>query len=197
MKYSKQHIQKVLTNKGYKWFNDDASKGFDVNIVGIRNAATKNVTNIFDDLLTLSYKDEQGVWQYHEWAITTDPGTKAVKQFQNPKGVARLVPNQYRKMHRIGLHKGKYDALCQQSGCVVYRDWNKDLKFDEIKTESGIFGINIHHAGVSSTFVENWSEGCQVFKNIKDFEEFLNIIKKARDIHGNNFSYTLIETKDL
>lgn len=196
MKYSREHIQKVLQNKGYKWFNDDSNKSFDVNIIGIRNAASKNVTNIFDDLITISYK-ENSVWQYKEWAATTDPGKKAMHSYQNPNGVAILVPGQYRSMHRIGLHKGKYSALTQQKECRVFRDSNKDLIYDESKIQSGIFGINIHHAGVSSTFVENWSEGCQVFKNLKDFEEFMSICEKSKVIHGNSFTYTLIETKDL
>ena len=196
MKYSREHIQKVVQNKEYKWFNDDSNKGFDVNIVGIRNAASKKVTNIFDDLLTISYKDN-GVWQYKEYAATTDPGKKAMVEFQNKKGVARLVSGQYRGMHSLGFHQGKYEALCQRKECTVYRDWNKDQVYDEIKTDTGIFGINIHHAGTSSTFVENWSEGCQVFKKIVDFSEFREICKKASLVHGNSFTYTLIETKDL
>ncbi len=61
----------------------------------------------------------------------------------------------------------------------------------------GVFGINIHKAGADSTYVENWSEGCQVFKKSADFEEFMKICRKAKDIHGNRFTYTLIESKDI
>jgi hypothetical protein len=45
--------------------------------------------------------------------------------------------------------------------------------------------------------VENWSEGCQVFKRVKDFDEFMKICKSASKIHGNNFSYTLLESTDI
>ncbi len=62
---------------------------------------------------------------------------------------------------------------------------------------SGMFGINIHKAGQDSTWVENWSEGCQVFKRVKDFDAFLAICKKAAKIHGNKFSYTLLESTDI
>ncbi len=65
------------------------------------------------------------------------------------------------------------------------------------KIQEGVFGINIHKAGADSTYVENWSEGCQVFKRAKDFDEFMAICRKAKDIHGNSFTYTLIETKDI
>jgi hypothetical protein len=105
-----------------------------------------------------------------------------------------LVPGQYRATWCIDKHQGKYDALCQRLGEVtVWRDGNRDLKFDEVKTDKGIFGINIHKAGTDSTWVENWSEGCQVFKRVKDFNEFMSICKKAAKIHGNKFSYTLLE----
>jgi hypothetical protein len=79
----------------------------------------------------------------------------------------------------------------------VYRDANRDLVFDETKTDTGMFGINIHKAGQDSTWVENWSEGCQVFKRVKDFDEFLKICKTAAKIHGNKFTYTLLESKDI
>ena len=68
---------------------------------------------------------------------------------------------------------------------------------DENKIDEGLFGINIHKAGQDSTWVENWSEGCQVFKRVKDFDAFLAICKKAAKIHGNKFSYTLLEPTDI
>jgi len=129
---------------------------------------------------------------------TTDPGKKGVMEFHNNKGVARLVPGQYRSVWSVDKHQGKYDALCQRNGNVtVYRDANRDLMFSESVTDTGMFGINIHKAGQDSTWVENWSEGCQVFKRVKDFDEFMKICKKASKIHGNKFSYTLLESTDI
>ena len=57
--------------------------------------------------------------------------------------------------------------------------------------------INIHKAGADSTYVENWSEGCQVFKKSADFDAFMGICKKAATLGGNSFTYTLIESKDI
>lgn len=194
--YTKDEIQAAMIAKGYVYF--DSNSNYDVNIISVRNNAPGNkVTNIFDDIITISYK-LNGVWQYHEWECTTDPGTKAVKEYHNKNGVARLVPGQYRSSHEIRKHQGKYDALCQKGLLKVYRDNNKNMIFDENKIEEGSnFGINIHHAGVDSNVVENWSEGCTVFKRIKDFNEFLAICKKAKNIHGNSFTYTLIESNDI
>ena len=60
-----------------------------------------------------------------------------------------------------------------------------------------MFGINIHKAGIDSTWVENWSEGCQVFKRVKDFDEFMALCQNHFKHHGNIFTYTLLESTDL
>ena len=151
---------------------------------------------MFDDAITVSYK-EGGVWKFHSWQATTDPGKKGVMEYHNAAGVARLVEGQYRSSHTLGLHQGKYEALRQQKPVKVYRDANRDLSYDETKIQEGIFGINIHKAGADSTYVENWSEGCQVFKKAADFESFMAICRKAAAIHGKSFTYTLIESADI
>ena len=71
------------------------------------------------------------------------------------------------------------------------------MVYDETKITEGLYGINIHKAGADSTYVENWSEGCQVFKKSADFDKFLAICKKAASLSKNSFTYTLIESKDI
>ena len=201
MDYTREQIEKAVKAKGYTWFSDNSNKSYDVNIVGIRNNAPSvadKVTNVFDDRLTISFKDEKGVWQFYSWIATTDPGKKGVIEFHNNRGVARLVPGQYRGVWKIDKHQGKYDALCQRNGNVtVFRDANRNLLFEESVTDTGMFGINIHKAGRDSTWVENWSEGCQVFKRVVDFDAFMSICRRAAKIHGNRFSYTLLESTDI
>lgn len=197
-KYTLTQIRAEVLKKGFVFFEDNKDKGYDVNIIGIRNMSTgKKVTNVFDDLITVSFKDEKGEWQYYEWAATTDPGKKSMLEWRKmgiTGGCARLVAGQYRTTYAIDLHQGKYEALCQRLAKVrVYRDADLDLEYDEQKVTEGMYGINIHKAGQDSTWVENWSAGCQVFKRVKDFIEFMKIIKKAAKIHGNKFSYTLLE----
>ena len=193
-KYNKESIEKAVKAKGYKWFE---GKDLELNIVGVRNSDTgAKVTNAFDDRITVSYK-ENGVWVYNEWMNTTDPGTKGVKEYHNAAGVARLVPGQYADSHALGLHQGKYEALKQFGKVKVYRDANRDMNYDESKIQEGVFGINIHKAGADSTFVENWSEGCQVFKRAADFEQFMTIARKAAAAGNKKFTYTLIESKDI
>ena len=197
MSYKREQIESAVKSKGHVWFEDANNKGFDVNIVGVRNDSTGDkVTNVFDDYITLSYK-ENGQWKFHIWPATTDPGKKGVMEYHNAAGVARLVEGQYRGSHTIRLHQGKYEALGQAKNVKVYRDANRDMKYDETKITEGVYGINIHKAGADSTYVENWSEGCQVFKKAADFEEFMSICRKSKNIHGNSLSYTLIGSNDI
>ena len=197
MNYTKEQIEKAVKSKGYVWFEDVANKGYDINIVGVRNSSTgEKVTNLFDDFLTISYK-ENGEWKFYQWPATTDPGKKGVMEYHNANGVARLVEGQYRGSHQIGLHQGRYEALKQKSNVKVYRDANRDMTYNEDRIQEGVFGINIHKAGTDSTYVENWSEGCQVFKKSADFDAFMAICRKASEIHSNSFTYTLIESKDI
>ena len=201
MKYTRESIQKVMESKGYKYFEGD---NYDVNIIGVRNSDTDGkVTNKFDDTMTISYKCEEGVWHYSEFNCTTDPGSHWVKNILNKKGVAILKPGQYRGSHKLRLHQGKYMALGQKKDVTVYRDNDRDNNYDlnESKTDTGIFGINIHRAtaktGGKSTRVDKWSAGCQVISSNNDWYKFLDICQRARDIHGNSFSYTLLESNDL
>lgn len=199
--YTKEQIEATVKAKGYKWFKDSNDKGYDVNIVGIRNSNTnEEITNEFDDHLTISYKID-GEWQFHCWEATTDPGKHWMNNPLSKDGCAILVPGQYRSSHKIRKHQGKYDALGQQKPVKVYRDNDRDNVYDtdEDTIKEGIYGINIHRSNpyTESYYVNKWSAGCQVFKKVDDFNEFMDICYKARDIWGNSFSYTLLESKDI
>jgi hypothetical protein len=199
MRYTREQIQKAVESKGYKWFEGG---DYNLNIVGVRNSATHGVvTNKFDDKLTVSYS-VNGEMKYHEFDATTDPGSHWEKNLLNKDGVAILVPNQYRGSHEIRKHQGKYEALCQKKPVKVYRDNNKDGKYDmlEENIHEGIFGINIHKAGSrveGSTQIDKWSAGCQVFSKESEFNQLMELAYKAKNLYGNTFSYTLIESKDL
>ena len=197
---TREQIKTAVESKGYKWFENG---DYNLNIVGIRNSETLNeVTNKFDDYITLSYKVD-GEWKFHCFDCTTDPGKHWVENVINEAGVAILKPNQYRGSHKIGLHQGKYEALRQQKPVQVYRDNNTDGTYDmlEENIQEGIFGINIHRAtkweGKKSTQIDKWSAGCQVIAANDDFRLFMEICNKAKDTWGNSFTYTLLESRDL
>jgi len=197
---TRQQIESAVKAKGYKWFENG---DYNLNIVGVRNSETLNeVTNKFDDCMTVSYK-ENGMWVMRCYPCTTDPGKYWVENIMRESGVAILKPNQYRGSHQIGLHQGKYEALRQVKPVQVYRDNNLDVCYDlnEENIQEGIFGINIHRAtkyeGKTSTQIDKWSAGCQVIASNDNWNEFIGLCRKSRDVWGNSFTYTLIESDDL
>ena len=198
MEFTREQVEAAIKAKGYKWFENG---NYNLNIVGIRNSDTfDEVTNKFDDLLTVSYKVGNDL-QYHQWNCTTDPGKYYTENLLNEDGVAILVPGQYRSSHVIGMHQGKYKALKQAKAIKVYRDKNRDRCYDmlEENIHEGIYGINIHRASATgtSTQVDKWSAGCQVIANNEDFNKLMWLALQAEGIWGNSFTYTLIDSKDI
>jgi hypothetical protein len=127
------------------------------------------------------------------WAVTTRPGTV----YLNKGGCAILVPGQYKGAYQLGLHRQnpQHPALVQRGEMTIYRDSNRnDIAEEGGKKVRGFFGINIHRAGNDSTFVNDWSAGCQVFKRTAEHADLLRI---CRHFKVKNFTYTLLHEADL
>ena len=188
-------LQTTLTEKGYKIF----TRPFELNIIGIRADSTK--PNSFDDSINIFYKTSDGKWQFHQFPATTDPGTYWLANPISSKGTAILKHGQYINSHKIGLHRGKYLALTQQRPITVLRDYDRNATLDLMngREETGIFGINIHHASANGTTktVDKYSAGCQVFANINDFNVFMQLAQRHKENYGNNFTYSLIDERAL
>ena len=191
-------FQKIFARKGYAFF----TKGeYNLNIIGVRHKGNK-VTNHFDDCIVVIYNTANEKNVRKVFTCTTLPGKKAMEHPTQIKGTAILKPGQYRGAYQIAYHKGKYKALCQRKTLPVYRDGNKDDKFDlnPLSIDNGIFGINIHKAGNSqngSTLVDGWSYGCQVLSKATDFATLMRLADLGAKYFGNSFTYTLINEEDL
>lgn len=187
----------VAKRKGYHIFKEYRK----LNIWGIRS---KNESpNKFDDELHVFFNDTTSrfpKWEHFVFPITTDPGTYWLKNPMSPQGTAMLAAGQYVDTYKIDLHRGKYYALCQRGGNVtVIRDYNRNaiLDFYNGKPETGSFGINIHRANKTGSTLEidRYSAGCQVFQKAEDFNAFMKLCEMHRKLHGNKFSYTLIDRR--
>lgn len=195
-KIKKTDFKKTLKKLGYTYFSTGV---FNVNIIGVRRNKVEN-KNTFDDYIVIEYYNDKRNLCKYIFPCTTTPGKVYLNKPQNKKGCSILVPGQYRSAFTIGKHRDKYEALVQKLPVKVYRDNNKDNNLDmNPKTiESGMFGINIHKAGYSSSFVNDWSAGCQVFKREYDFDTFMGICHlQSNNGLGSTFTYTLIDEKDL
>lgn len=186
-------VLRHLQSLGHKvvWKGD-----FHLNLFGIRSPNPK--ANSFDDTLGCAWT-EKGMWKVAYWPGTTDPGTYYLQNPMKVAGTAILVPGQYLDTWMIGLHGGKYEALCQLGGTVkVYRDSNKDeiLDHDPESVAEGYFGINLHRSSTSgeSTTVDRWSAGCQVHARLDGFNEMMELARKQADALGHDkFTYTLMD----
>ena len=172
---------------------------FELNIIGIRNEST--VPNRFDDEIHIFFKNNSKLWIHYIFPATTDPGTYWLKNPMNPQGTAILSQGQYKDAYQIGLHREKYYALVQRKPITVLRDYDRNaiLDFQNGRPETGMFGVNIHHASVNGTTktVDNYSAGCQVFANINDFNLFMQLCEKHKQLYGNSFTYTLIDKRAI
>ena len=184
----------VLKSKGYRIY----VKPYELNIVGRRTDNTK--ANSFDDFIYIFYKNNDDDWEGYKAKATTDAGTYWLEKPMQSKGTALLKGGQYVDTYKIDLHNGKYYALTQRlNPVVVIRDYDRNnvLDFNNGKEETGMFGINIHRASLVGTtkFIDKYSAGCQVFSNIDDFNKFMEMAYKQKDLYGNKFTYTLIDER--
>ena len=190
------NVRAVMKSKGYTFFENGA---FNLNLVGIRRGSSKS--NKFDDYFMMMYKDQSAQWVIKRFPVTTDPGKYWLENPTNPKGTAILIPGQHKSTWKIAKHQGKYEALCQRKPLRVWRDNNKDsvLDFHSSPEDEGYFGINIHRSNpyTESSQVDKWSAGCQVFKKVANFNEFMGCCRESAAMYGDSFTYTLLEEQDF
>ena len=188
-------VQSIMNRAGYVV----NTLPYQLNIVGLRSRNV--ISDRFDDEIHVFYKVLSGKWNYHVFKATTDPGTFWLNNPDNPQGTAILAQGQYINSHSIGMHRGKYKALVQANPVTVIRDYNRDAKldFNNGTRQTGVFGINIHHASINGTtkFVEKYSAGCQVFADINDFNGFMSLCDHHAALYGNHFTYTLLDFRAM
>ncbi len=201
VEFSKEELKEWIEDSGYEWFDD--KQPYLLNIIGIR--LFEEIPNEFTDQLYCIYRDYNLDWKTDKYVITTTPGVtmlkKPLKSVQH-KGTAILVPGQYKDVYKIDKHLGKYDALCQRNGKVkVFRDNNRDkfADMDWSSIEEGVFGVNIHRSDLSgeSKVINRWSAGCQVFRYLRKYYDFMDIVYESADRRSNRqdmlFTYTLLD----
>lgn len=185
---------RTLKSKGYIVYD----RPYELNIVGRRSDITK--PNSFDDWIYIFYQNNYGDWEGWKAKATTDAGTYWLLNPMQSKGTALLKAGQYVDTYKIDRHNGRYFAVTQRlKPVVVIRDYNRNnvLDFNNGKEESGMFGINIHRADSKGTTktIDKYSAGCQVFENADDFNQFMEMANKQKDLYGNKFTYTLIDER--
>ena len=171
-----------------------------LNIIGVRNS-TATSQDKFDDLIAYFTYDNNGKLIGRVVSGTTDPSTYFLKSPMNLKGAAILKSGQYKDTYQLGLHRGKYEALVQRKPVTVIRDADRNSLINYFApTQTGLFGINIHKAQKGKNnedIIGLDSAGCQVFRNIRDFEDMMQLARISKNKYGNSFTYTLLDDRDL
>lgn len=189
-------IKQTLKRLNYAFF--DNGKPHNLNLIGIRNSERR--AGYFDDTFIIIYRNRENKEVIFTFPCTTDPSDVYLQKPLSGKGTAIVVPGQYRGLWKIGVHANKYTALVQAKPIKVYRDNNKDniINTDNRTIEEGIFGINLHRAGLKdSNEIGLYSAGCQVLEHKKDFDFIIKACQVSADNFGNSFTYTLLTQENI
>lgn len=159
-------------------------------LIGVRSK--QDTSNVFDDKF---YLFVNGVFRVATTG-TTNPGgpilTGGWKKY-NKKGAAVLKSDEvywdvyrYTDGKKVPLHNGKMIALRQVGNMKYFRDGDNDKLSEEtgaveIANNSTNFHFNNYDifSKIVSTFIGNWSAGCQVCNVSADYNEILRICKDA------------------
>ncbi|HAA29278.1 MAG TPA: peptidoglycan-binding protein [Cyanobacteria bacterium UBA8553] len=138
------------------------------------------------------------------WEATTEPGNFYTNNPMNPRGAARIKFDQY-KAWRVGPHITKSTnqpkALVQVENVTVHRDFDRNGIRTGDKLDTGLFGINQHHAnGAPHHDIGKWGAGCFVGRTVAEHDKFMNLIMQDRRYKLNKnhiFWTTIIPGDDL
>lgn len=196
-----KNIQLRYTERDYAFF----TKPYDLNIFGIRSN-TKEAGE-FDDHVGVAYKDDLGAERLFLAKATTDPGSKYLLNPLHPKGAAIMLPGQYRKAYKIGVHgrtwaSGGYKALEQCNLIRYVRDNNKNNILGDEVTVPFLDNLktNIHRANKYKIIdrIGGYSAGCQVIQDPNQFEVLMALAEQQEQRgHGSYFTYTLFTEDDF
>lgn len=203
-------VSNDVIDKIIKIVNDGGGEVYEqegyINLFGVRNNTTNDT---FNDTLYIFWKENGQYKCVKTTGFTTKPGRRAFHNESgkvNAKGVAILKEGFHRDIWHHGLHKGDYKALRQNKNVTVFRDktqfgdrgntYTMNLLTNTL--DVGYFGINFHKsADPSGRGVNGWSEGCQVFQHISEFNEAMQMANVATSKGQKSFNYFLTNTEVL
>ena len=170
-------------------------------VLNVRSA--NKLSNSFDDMTHIVVNGKV----LFSTTSTCDPGLDNLLKPVNDNGCAIVMNGYWKSLWKIGLHKGKYKALVQNSQVIVFRDDDKDSQLDyaditnvdprvtdwgsdkskkiiidncqSYLIERGHFGINCHRASEHKLIAKIglYSAGCCVIQDTVEFVKMISIIE--------------------
>jgi hypothetical protein len=173
-------------------------------VVGIRNKidikSKPENNDKFTDTLYLIEQKSTGETLVKPYQITTSPSLAYYgKKPLNPQGIGIKLPGD--TLYVLENHKmghGTYVLMAEAEPIEVGRYPIGTVKYETYKPvdkfKKQYCGMQIHRSstGAPSPCIGPWSAGCQVFSDIKEFDDFIARAKK-QTANSNKFIYALIE----
>jgi hypothetical protein len=198
-------IIKYMIAKGYNISQRTGTYNI-VYIEGVELDGTENrdELNSFNDVRMVIQIDAGVPKIVGQWIATTEPGSFYTYNRMNPGGAARIKFGQY-KAWQVGAHVtasvNQNPALIQVEDVTVHRDANEDGFRTGDKLDTGLFGINQHHADdAPRTDIGRWGAGCLVGQTAAGHKKFMDLIMKDKRYQQNQqylFETTIIAGDDL
>lgn len=194
-------IYQVCQARGYTL---DQREGA-VNLFGIEGMTVEgkkipDVADGWNDVIgILTFKGGQPIIQCI-YQGTTEPGKYYTLNPLNKGGAARLQLGQQKGIWGFGLHRG-YEALVQLGPARLVRDKKRNYSRNQTETVEWGNGVNLHTTkttgwrGAAGAFVGQWSAGCVVVKDPKQFLSLIAQVKASLQYKENKrhkFDFTLL-----
>jgi hypothetical protein len=191
---------RFLKSKGFKVYEENNI----INIVAFRTKEN-NITNKFDDILYVFYKNNEGIWVINDYDITTVPGYKPLTKEEQESGAKPVLPD-----NSNILIFGQYidqltivtdvETFLKFQESAVYINNNQNQYNYKSPTQQGNFDLKVKLANYKIASVESVNnyakDGSQVFKSNNQFNQFISICRSQLRFK-DKFTYTLCRRSEF
>jgi hypothetical protein len=171
-----------------------------LNIVAFQSSKKDNgeVSNKFDDTLTVFYKNQNGNWELLEYQITTMAGY-VPKTEELPIGNKMLALGQYVEQCTLNDSDPKNKVIIVNECTIHTNDSTKIYNYKSPK--SNIKSIPLLHKSSdigSAEYVFNYSGGAHVFKTVSQWDQFITLCENQINVSKKKtFSYTFAKQSEF
>lgn len=187
-----------------------------LNIVALQSSKKDDgsVSNKFDDVLNVFYRNKNGNWDLLEYQITTMPGYfpqsyTSLESFLQPQCML-LSLGQYVDMCKLDTYTVHHDfeisnnppkkdkCLTADKVTVHINDSKKIYNYKSETMDMDLFVLLHKSSDTSAENVYNYSNGAQVFKIASQWEQFLTLCENQISLSKKDtFTYTLCKQSEF
>lgn len=196
---------KFLTSKKYTVYTEANV----LNIVTLRTKDDGVITNKFDDMMKVFYRNSAGKWELSEYPISSTPGYLPQTQEEKDQFISPLLPHgvnilafgQYTDQLGLDILGGDQEVKCLKfNNAAYYVNDKRDLYNWKSKIEQGTgHTFTIRRAsslGTAETVFNYSPDGSQVFKSLANFNQFITLCETQAQTKAK-FSYVVARKSEF